>query len=161
MDNTNFQLLLELLERESSARIAAEEARLAENVAFQQTLEDLDRTIKQLNDTVGLLLKENRLLKGPKKNSSNSSVPPSKGPDPPKRTSSLRKSSGKSSGGQTGHDGSTLQLCSTPDVLIDHRSDFWNCCGLDLVDQPEQLASRRQVVDIPSISPLYTEHRVF
>jgi transposase len=168
MDNTNFQLLLELLERESSARIASEEARVAENSAraaensaFQQTIEDLNTTIKQLNDTIGLLLEENRLLKGPKKNSSNSSVPPSKDPNRPKRTNSLRKSSGKSSGGQTGHDGSTLQMCSTPDVLIDHRPDFCNCCGLDLVDQPGQLTSRRQVIDIPPIAPLYTEHRVF
>lgn len=175
MDNTNFQLLLDMLERESSARIAleqaravensarvaSEEARIAENRVFQHTIEDLNNTIKQLNDTIGRLLEENRLLKGPKKNSNNSSVPPSKDPNRPKRTSSLRKSSGKSSGGQTGHDGSTLQMCATPDVVIDHSPDFCNCCGFDLVDQPAKLTSRRQVVDLPTITPLYTEHRVF
>ncbi|QQD16193.1 IS66 family transposase [Sphingobacterium sp. UDSM-2020] len=168
MDNTNFQLLLKVLERESSARIAAEEARAldnsarsAENRKFQQTIEDLNKTIKQLNDTIGLLLEENRLLKGPKKNSNNSSIPPSKDPNRPNRTSSLRKSSGKSSGGQTGHDGNTLQMCATPDVVIDYSPDFCNCCGFDLIDQPAKLTSRRQVVDIPTITPVYTEHRVF
>ncbi len=59
MDNTNFQLLLKMLERESSARIAAQDARGLKNSArsigksnFQKTIEDLNKTIKQLNDTI-------------------------------------------------------------------------------------------------------------
>lgn len=92
MDNHNFQKLLELLERESSARIASETARAAENKAFQQTIADLNTTIGQLNQTIGTLLQENRLLKGPKKNSGNSSVPPSKDENRPRRTNSLRTS---------------------------------------------------------------------
>lgn len=191
MDRTDFQKILELLERKSSARIASEAARVAENEArltenrrfqptinrlleeikelkeskgdatFQQTIDDLNATIKQLNETIGVLLEENRLLKGPKKNSRNSSVPPSKDQTRPKRTNSLRKPSGKPSGGQKGHEGSTLKMSATPEHVIAHSPDFCNCCGLDLVDQPAELTSRRQVVDIPVIKPIYTEHQVF
>src|SRR5690606_33111705 len=78
MDNKNFTKLVELLEQESAARIASETFRLAENAASQQIISDLNATIKQLNETIGGLLEEIRLLKGPKKNSRNSSLPPSK-----------------------------------------------------------------------------------
>ncbi|MCS3556571.1 MULTISPECIES: hypothetical protein [unclassified Sphingobacterium] len=55
MDNHSFQKLPELLERESSARIASEVARAAENTAFQQTIADLNTTIGHLNITKGTL----------------------------------------------------------------------------------------------------------
>ncbi len=172
MDNKDFLKLVELLEKESSARIAAEGAKAAEisalsqiiseqNASFGQTIQDLNATIGQLNETIGRLLEENRLLKGPKKNSGNSSIPPSKDENRPHRTSSLRGSSGKSSGGQKGHEGSTLKMSTTPDHIIEHRPGFCTCCGLDLQDQQEELASRRQVIDIPVIRPSYTEHRIF
>lgn len=172
MDNKDFLKLVELLEKESSARIAAEVARAAETAAFQQTIsdqnasfgqtiQDLNATIVQLNETIGRLLEENRLLKGPKKNSGNSSIAPSKDENRPQRTSSLRGSSGKSSGGQKGHEGSTLKMSAAPDHVVEHRPGFCNCCGLDLDGQQGELASRRQVIDIPVIRPSYTEHRIF
>ena len=172
MDNNDFLKLVELLEGESSARMASEAARAAENATFQQTIsnqnasfgqtiQDLNATIKQLNETIGALLEENRLLKGPKKNSGNSSIAPSKDENRPQRTNSLRGSSGKPSGGQKGHEGSTLKMTATPDSIIEHSPDFCNCCGLDLHAQQAELASRRQVIDIPVIRPLYAEHRIF
>ena len=94
MDNRDFLKLVELLERESAARMASEAARVTENAAFQQTIteqntsfgktiQDLNATIQRLNETIGVLLEENRLLKGPK-NSGNSSVPPSKDENRPR-----------------------------------------------------------------------------
>lgn len=67
MDNKNFTKLVELLEHESAVRIASETSRLAENAVSQQIISDLNATIKQLNETIGGLLEEIRLLKGPKK----------------------------------------------------------------------------------------------
>ncbi|MET3113459.1 hypothetical protein AAKU52_001182 [Pedobacter sp. CG_S7] len=90
MDNKDFLKLVEILERESAARIASEASRISESTAFQQTIKDLNSTIEKLNETIGSLLEENRLLKGPKKNSRNSSVPPSKDENRPQKTSSLR-----------------------------------------------------------------------
>ena len=161
MDNKDFLKLVELLERESAARMASEAARTSENAIFQQTIQDLNATIARLNETIGTLLEENRLLKGPKKNSGNSSIPPSKDENRPQRTNSLRGSSGKSSGGQKGHEGSTLKMSATPDHIIEHQPGFCNCCGLDLDGQQAELVSRRQVIDIPVIRPSYTEHRIF
>lgn len=89
MDNKDFLKLVELLEKESSASSTAEGTKAAEIAAFQQTISemqasfgqtihDLNATIVQLNEAIGRLLEENRLLKGPKKNSGNSSIPPSR-----------------------------------------------------------------------------------
>lgn len=86
MDKGNFQKLPKLLERESSACIASENARAAESTTFSQIIEDLNATIKQFNATIGVLQEELRLSKDPKKNSRNSSVPPSKDECRSKRT---------------------------------------------------------------------------
>ena len=125
MDSDKFLILIEMLERESAARVSSEAARLSENSAFQQTILDMqtshERTIQELNATIGKLMEEIRLLKGPKKNSHNSSIPTSKDENRPlKKTNSLRKPSGKKPGGQEGHDGSTLLMSSSVDIIEDH-----------------------------------------
>lgn len=161
MDNKDFLKLVEMLERESAARIAAEASKTAEIAVLAQTIQNLNATIVHLNETIGSLLEENRLLKGPKKNSGNSSVPPSKDENRPQRTNSLRVSSGKPSGGQKGHEGSTLKMTAVPDRVLHHCPDFCHCCGLSLDVSGAELTARRQVVDIPVIRPSYTEHRVY
>lgn len=154
MDSKELLKLVNLLQQESAAR-AADKAELTQIVA------GLNVTIGQLNETIGHLLEENRLLKTPKKDSRNSSVPPSKDENRPRRTTSLRQSSGKRPGGQSGHEGSTLKMTSLPDVIVEHRPSFCNCCGEPLGEGDAQLACRRQVVDIPPIRPVYTEHRQY
>jgi transposase len=96
-----------------------------------------------------------------RKNSRNSSVPPSKDENRPLKNQSLRTRSGKKAGGQPGHEGTTLKMAESPDQIIDHRPGFCKCCGNDLSNKPEELLLKRQVVDIPVISPKYTEHRTF
>ena len=73
----------------------------------------------------------------------------------------MRQSSGKRPGGQNGHEGSTLRMTSAPDTIISHKPDFCNCCGSELQQQLAELAGRRQVVDIPPIKPVYTEHQIY
>lgn len=71
----------------------------------------------------------------PEKNSSNSSVPPSQesiAARELRRTKSLRKASGRPSGGQPGHKGSTLQTVTTPDRVIEHEPHYCKCCGRPL-----------------------------
>ena len=160
MDSKEFLGLVEMLQQESAARTAEQAARAADQAAFQLTISELNATIRQLNETIGQLLEENRLLKSPKKNSRNSSVPPSKDENRLRKTSSLRQSSGKRPGGQSGHEGSTLKMTSTPDTIVEHKPLFCHCCGGDL-QQEAELVNRRQVIDIPSIKPVYTEHRVY
>jgi transposase len=63
------------------------------------------------------------------KNSRNSSRPPSKDENTPQRNQSLRGKSGKKSGGQDGHSGSTLKKVETPDKIIQHHLKGKCTCG--------------------------------
>ncbi len=112
-----------------------------------------------LKQEVAELKRENEeLRKG--KNSNNSHLPPSKDLFVPKRNQSLRKQSGKKSGGQEGHQGSTLKMIANPNHTVLHRPKECEKCGLNLSNLQEELAERRQVVDIPPITPIYTEHQI-
>lgn len=97
----------------------------------------------------------------PKKDSSNSSISPSQDPHRLKRTSSLRSASGKKPGGQPGHKGSTLKMSEQPDAIVDHAPNFCHRCGCDLSDVPAEFSGSRQLIDLPPIVPIITEHRVF
>ena len=87
----------------------------------------------------------------PEKNSSNSSVPPSQesiAARELRRTKSLRKPSGKPSGGQPGHKGSTLQSVCTPDRIIKHEPAYCKCCGRPLDGIAYRKIRKTQIVDI-------------
>ena len=86
----------------------------------------------------------------PEKNSSNSSIPPSQesiASREQRRTKSLRKPSGKPSGGQPGHKGHTLQTIAEPDVIVKHEPVYCKCCGRLLIDIPCQKIRKTQIVD--------------
>ncbi|PPQ31706.1 IS66 family transposase [Rhodopila globiformis] len=94
-------------------------------------------------------------------NSRNSGKPPSSdGRKKPPRVSSLRQPSGKPTGGQPGHPGTTLRRTETPDATIDHYPAVCTGCGepLSAATAMDQVA--RQVFDLPEPKPLLvTEHR--
>ena len=96
-----------------------------------------------------------------RKDSNNSSLPPSKDENRPPRTSSLRERSDRKVGGQPGHEGKTLEMTKKPDEIIEHRACFCPECGKDLINQPFELSGKRQVIDIPMIKQIVTEHRVY
>jgi len=96
-----------------------------------------------------------------RKDSNNSSMPPSKDENRPPRTSSLREKSNRKAGGQPGHEGKTLEMTETPDKIIEHHSCFCPECGKDVSELPFELSGKRQVIDIPPIKQIVTEHRVY
>jgi len=96
-----------------------------------------------------------------KKDSRNSSLPPSKDENRPPRTSSLREKGGRKAGGQPGHDGKTLEMADIPDEIIEHRACFCKECGKDVSGLPFELYGKRQIIDIPTIKQVVTEHRVY
>ena len=96
-----------------------------------------------------------------KKNSSNSSIPPSQDPFRIKRTESLREKTGKKPGGQQGHEGETLEMVECPDQIIEHKPQYCKSCGKDLSSFPSKFISKRQVIDLPKINPITTEHQVY
>ena len=96
-----------------------------------------------------------------RKNSNNSSMPPSKDENRPPHTSSLREKSNRKAGGQPGHEGKTLEMTETPDEIIEHHSCFCPECGKDVSELPFEFCGKRQVIEIPTIKQIVTEHRVY
>jgi transposase len=122
--------------------LRAENALLrAENTALTERLAEVERRL-------GL-------------NSSNSGKPPSSdGLKKPPRVSSLREPSGKKTGGQKGHPGTTLRQTATPDATVDHYPEACAACGEPLSAAMAKGYTARQVFDLPEPMPLLvTEHR--
>ncbi len=73
-----------------------------------------------------------------------------------------RKKTGRSSGGQKGHKGSTLKMVETPDEIKKHQPDYCSHCGEAFEEGSEfELQKRRQEVVIQPIVPKYIEHQSF
>jgi transposase len=112
-------------------------------------IESLQRQVKSLQAEVEEL--RARL----KRDSSNSSQPPSSDPPwkaPPKR------GKGRKRGGQPGHSGRTRALVE-PDHIEDYRPSACDGCGHRLAgDDPRPF--RHQVTEIPEVRAKVTEHRV-
>jgi transposase len=128
----------------------------AENAALRARLATLSEQVAALLDRVRDL--EARLAK----DSHNSGKPPSS--DGLKRqlprTRSLRRTSGKRTGGQLGHRGETLHLVAEPDVVAEHRPSVCATCQRLLDDTAEVVGvERRQVQDLPPVRLQVTEHR--
>lgn len=123
-------------------------------------IQEQQKAIEVLTGRISLLEAELTIYKN-KKNSNNSHTPPSKDENRPKKNQSLREKSDKKPGGQPGHEGKTLQCAAVIDSIVNHVPHYCNCCGKDLRDVPEILIESRQVIDIPVIKPVYTEHRVY
>jgi transposase len=130
-------------------------------------LDSLKASNAQLQKENARLRQENQFLKQElekyrtPKNSGNSSKPPSSDFPKIQKTQSLRTSSGKKPGGQPGHEGTTLKMADTPDAVQQHIPNYCTCCGEDLSHYQTHFIGRRQVIDIPPIKPIVTEHRLF
>ena len=81
--------------------------------------------------------------------------------EPQRRTRSQRGKSGRPSGGQPGHKGTTLARTESPDHVVDHDPSACSGCGAPLSDADRHRAPVcRQVFDVPEPRPLeVTEHR--
>jgi len=90
------------------------------------------------------------------KNSSNSGKPPSS--DGFKKPKNSREKSGRPTGGQQGHEGSTLQKVETPDEVVELKHHSCECgrCLLDV----NGIIKTRQVFDLPKISVKVTEYQM-
>src|SRR3954463_13247585 len=88
-------------------------------------------------------------------NSGNSGKPPSSdGLKKPPRVGNLRQPSGKQSGGQPGHPGTTLRRTETPDATVDHYPQACATCGTALTAAMATDHVARQVFDLPEPRPL-------
>ncbi len=130
-----------------------------ENIALRAENALLRQSVSELTEKVTLLLhlQSSQVVK---KDSHNSSLPPSTDFSVAK-TKSLRVSSGLKSGGQKGHIGTTLKMSATPDKVIELKDNYCTSCRTSLEGCQFTLRSKRQVVEIPPILPIYEEYRQY
>ncbi|MEN0048238.1 MAG: IS66 family transposase [Bacteroidota bacterium] len=131
-----------------------------ENAALHAENALLRERISSLEEKVLLLLEQLSNV-GKKKDSRNSHNPPSQDKYKPKRNNSLRKPSERKSGGQKGRTGRTLLQSPSPDKTEHLKSDYCEKCGEDLRGAKHELVSKRQVVELPPIAPIYLEYRQY
>jgi transposase len=137
---------------EGQAAVVALIFKLAED--WMGVIQQQQETIKTLEARVQAL--EDQLAK----NSQNSSKPPSSDGLKKPRTCSLRKPSGRKSGGQPGHEGHTLEMRADPDEIQIHRVRRCQHCDEKLEQVIAQAHERRQVFDLPPVQVVVTEHQV-
>ena len=144
------------LMRETIDQQYAEIARLNRNI------EALNRQIRKKDEENARLKERLSKYEKPKKNSGNSSTPPSKESmkdEVVRRTKTLRKPSDKKPGGQEGHDGHKLSCSSAPDEIVDDAPNYCTNCGESLEDAERVLDYVTQVISIPELKPLVKEIR--
>ena len=118
---------------------------IKQNERLSKQNEELSKRIKELEGQLA-------------KNSCNSSKPPSSDGLKKPKPKSLRKKSGRKSGGQKGHQGKTLSMVEKPDYTLTHTVDQCQCCGCSLKGKASERLERRQVFDIPTPQLEVTEH---
>ena len=136
---------------------------MEKRVKYDELLDKIDFLLGRIDELVA----ENKSLRKRldkyegKKNSNNSSMPPSQDPNRPKPNQSLRKASGKKPGGQKGRLGSTLKRISTPDEIVILSPLECVRCGNSLEKISGVKSNSRQIVDIPKIKAVFTEYQSY
>lgn len=130
-----------LIEQIESLRALVENL-TAQNNELTQTVSSLNATIEQLTATIKELQEKKN------KNSRNSSKPPSSdGYEKPPAPKSLRKKSGKKSGGQVGHEGKNLAQAVPDHIIGCMPSKCAHCPRHDECREKAKVMERRQVFD--------------
>ena len=102
---------------------------------------------------------ENRLLKNGRK-SNTSSTPPSHDFGRSNKKS-LREPSTRTTGGQLGHEGTSLAMKEKADEVVEYRPNYCKQCGEGLIADEATLIERKQEIELPPIIPKYVEHQSY
>ena len=100
------------------------------------------------------------------KNSGNSSKPPSRDPAVERSRQAAARRAKRSRDGkirrpgkQPGGEGTTMAMVDSPDEIVVHAPEVCAGCGGSLADAEIAAIARRQVVDLPVVTPTVTEHQ--
>ena len=146
--------------REESRSLREHLAQRDERIQQLETaLEQQHVLMQQMQEQIGSLTQHVKSLQERQaKDSHNSSLPPSSDRFT-RKTKSLRKKSEKKSGGQEGHQGTSLHWSSIPDEIILKPVEQCEACHHDLHDVAVCHVERRQVHDAPPPRPIIQEYR--
>lgn len=130
---------------------------------IEQLLQQVDSLTATISAQTALIAQLNQTIQELKeqlnKNSQNSSKPPSSDGFKKPAPKSLRKSSGRKAGGQTGHQGTHLAITTEPDEVIRHMpSACEGCPHYKMCRRTACIAERRHVVDAV-VTVKVTEHQ--
>ena len=132
----------------------------ARNALLQTRVDELEKQNRQLQEqNASLVQRVSDLERRLGLNSSNSGKPPSsdglaKPAARERRTRSLRGKSGRKSGGQHGHKGTTLKQVATPDALVHHYPHQCTRCSATLSPEAATGFAVRQVFGLaPGVWP--------
>lgn len=133
----------------------------AKKIAQQASIiMNLQTQVEDLSEKLSLALSQLSKL-SIKKDSSNSSVPPSQDKGSKQRTKSLRKKSNKCTGGQPGHKGSNLKVVAIADRVVELKPSFCQKCGDSFTAEQLVYRSSRQVIDLPLPPVICTEFQQY
>jgi transposase len=133
------------LPSEEEIKAAYDQGKEAVVALFYATFQKMAERIQQLEDRVA-------------KNSNNSGKPPSSD-GLAKKPKSLRHKSGKKSGGQPGHPGSTLNAVAHPNSIEVHPVKRCRHCQASLESVTAVEYEKRQVFDVPPVQVEVTENQ--
>lgn len=118
---------------------------------------------QQLQQLEGTVVEQAKVIQSLRdqlaKNSRNSGKPPSSDGLKKPRTRSLRRKTGRRSGGQKGHKGHTLKQVAQPDHVQVHEASTCVHCSTDLRSVAPCEHEKRQVFDVPPVRIEVTEHQ--
>ena len=160
-----FECLQELVDSRSPAMTFVEAIRIWGRKMLRLTEAFVRENAALERENAGLRERIAELERSAALDSTTSGKPPSsdglKKKKTPKRTRSQRPATGRPSGGQAGHEGTTLKQTDTPDHVVDHDPSACSDCGEPLSDTGRHGAPVcRQLFDIPEPHPLeVTGHR--
>ncbi len=120
---------------------------------------ELQEQYQSLQEQIVSLQEQIQLLKNGR-NSNTSSTPPSQDIGRSNKKS-LREPTSRKTGGQAGHEGSTLTMKENPDKVVEYRPNYCKQCGEELATDAATLVSRKQEIELPPINPQYVEHQSY
>jgi len=133
-----------------------------ENQRLKQENQRLKRENQQLGERLAVAeAKIKQLVELLNQNSHNSNWPSSRDKSRKKaKPKSSRAKTGRKAGGQSGHKGYTLKFNPKPDVIKVHRpNQCAHCQALLTEDIAASEVTKRQVVDLPPLHFITTEHQ--
>lgn len=147
------------LASERHARHEAEERA----VRAEQRVVELEKQVAELeNQVVQLQGQVKELLARLERNSGNSNKPPSSDPPGARAKRGKKAKSGRTQGGQPGHEGSNRAMAPPEQVndFVNFFPPICEGCHVPLPETPDGDAARYQTVETPPIKPFITEYRV-